>query len=61
MITYLCNFAKNSNPNGDGLVEWLPISKKQKLPINLDINKVEMKKVNEFSLFLKMFKRPVGF
>lgn len=61
MISYLCNFAKNSNPNGDGLVEWLPISKKQKLPINFDIDKVEMKKVDTLSLFFKMFKRPVGF
>lgn len=61
MISYLCNFAKSGNPNKEGLTEWLPISRKQKLPINFDINKVEMKKVDTLSLFFKMFKRPVGF
>lgn len=61
MISYLCNFAKNGNPNAEGLVSWLPITKKQRKPIVFDVNKVEMKNVNEVQLFFKMFKRPVGF
>jgi para-nitrobenzyl esterase len=61
MISYLCNFSKNGNPNDINLPYWKEISKNQKHPLHFNVDKVEMKKVNELTLFLKMFSRPVGF
>jgi carboxylesterase type B len=61
MTSYLCNFARNGNPNGEDLVKWEPISRKQKNPLILNDKKIEMNKVDPFELFKKMFKRPVGF
>ena len=61
MTSYLCNFARNGNPNSEDLVNWEPISRKQKNPLILNDKKIEMNKVDKFELFKKMFKRPVGF
>ena len=61
MTSYLCNFARTGNPNSEDLVNWEPISRKQKNPLILNDKKIEMNKVDTFELFKKMFKRPVGF
>ena len=31
MSTYLCNFVKNGNPNGDGQLEWTACNKSKKV------------------------------
>lgn len=61
MVTYLCNFAKNGNPNDEKTFKWLPINKKQKMPIIFGEDELKMKKVNKIKLFLRLFTRPVGF
>ena len=61
MITYLCQFAKTGNPNVDSLTTWEPISKHQQKAMILDEGELRMGKVDEFKLFKKLFKRPVGF
>ena len=61
MVTYLCEFAKKGNPNNDKLPMWELISRKQKKAMILGEGELRMEKVKEAKLFLKMFKRPVGF
>ena len=61
MVTYLCEFARNGNPNSSYLPNWEPVSKKNKKAMILNTQELKMAKVNEFKLFLQMFKRPVGF
>ena len=62
MVIYLTNFAKYGNPNSKNKPIWLPINKNQKKAMVLDVNNVEMKKINTFKLLVHMLtKRPVGF
>ena len=61
MVTYLCEFARNGNPNHSSLPTWEPVSKNNKKAMILGEGNLRMEKVNEFKLFLQMFKRPVVF
>jgi para-nitrobenzyl esterase len=54
MTTYLTNFVKNGNPNGDGLITWNPTYKKQKQVIHFNSD-VKMKKVKKLKLWVTMF------
>lgn len=46
MSTYLTNFAKTGNPNGDGLTEWLPVRKGQNKVLRLGEKETHMGGVN---------------
>lgn len=46
MSSYLTNFAKTGNPNGDGLPEWLPTEKGQNLVLRIGEGKTRMGGVN---------------
>lgn len=46
MSTYLTNFAKTGNPNGDGLAEWLPVQKGQNKVLRLGEKETHMGGVN---------------
>ena len=54
MTTYLTNFVKNGNPNGDGLITWNPTNKKQKQVIHFNSD-IKMKKVKKLKLWVTMF------
>ena len=34
MTSYLCNFVKTGNPNGDGLLEWKPMKEENDLVLH---------------------------
>ena len=50
MSSYLCNFVKNGNPNGDGLVEWKAAKAGQKEVIRLGEGDIRMGKVSKAKL-----------
>ena len=54
MSSYLTNFAKYGNPNGDNLPIWTPSNKKSKKVMHLNEN-VSLKKVNYTKLTYTMF------
>ena len=50
MSSYLCNFAKTGNPNGEGLVEWKAAKAGQKEVIRLGEGDIRMEKVCKLKL-----------
>ena len=46
MVRYWTNFAKNGNPNEEGLDKWEPYTKESPLQIKLDINSCKMHDFN---------------
>lgn len=54
MTTYLTNFAKSGNPNGEGLTTWEATNKKNKKVLHLNQN-IKMKKVKKSKLWYNMF------
>ena len=61
MTTYLTNFAKEGNPNGDSLPTWESSSKKEKKVMNLGNGNISMKKVSKLKLWYNLFtKKAVG-
>ena len=60
MTSYLCNFVKNGNPDGDNLPEWKKCRKSKDVMIFGDSNtssgKVDMKKL----IVTTLTNKPVG-
>lgn len=55
MVSYLCNFAKNGNPNdGEKLPEWVASGKKQKKVLCLGEKQTEMRKPGLFKMICTM-------
>ena len=54
ITTYLCNFAKTGNPNGEGLEEWLPTTISQKKVLCWGEKKPHMGKPNTLKLIYTM-------
>ena len=55
MVTYLCNFARTGNPNGNAdLSEWLPSASKQKKVLCLGEKEPAMGKPNKLKLLYTM-------
>ena len=50
MSSYLCNFAKTGNPNGEGLVEWKAAKAGQKEVMRLGEGDIRMEKVCKLKL-----------
>lgn len=50
MSDYLCNFAKNGNPNGDGRIEWKPAKEGQKEVMRIGEGEIRMGKVSKAKL-----------
>ena len=50
MSSYLCNFVKNGDPNGEGLVEWKQAGPNQKEVIRLGEGDIRMEKVCKLKL-----------
>lgn len=61
MTSYLTNFVKHGNPNGEDLPTWNPSSKKEKKVLHLGNEEVSMKKTKKGKLWYNMFtKKAVG-
>lgn len=61
MISYICNFAKTGDPNGEDLPKWLPTNKKTKEVMHFGSNESKMKKVKKSKLWINLFtKKAVG-
>ena len=54
MTSYLCNFVKTGNPNGEGLTEWQPSNEGQKKVLRLGEGDIRMDGVNKLKLFWTM-------
>ena len=54
MTSYLCNFVRSGNPNGDSLPTWLPSTKKQKKVIFFGEEDTEMYKTNQMKMIKTM-------
>ena len=58
MVSYLTNFAKTGDPNGDGLCEWLPVRKGQTKVLRLGEADTHMGGVNIAKLTNTMLTKP---
>ena len=54
MTSYLCNFVKTGNPNGEGLTQWQPSNEGQKKVLRLGEGNIRMDGVNKLKLFWTM-------
>ena len=45
MMSYWANFARNGNPDGEGLPKWIPYQKENRLRIHFDLPTLEMKPI----------------
>jgi len=54
MVTRLCNFAKNGDPNGDGLVRWEPCTAEHKKSLRLGEKDTHMGNPNKFKMIWTM-------
>ena len=55
ITTYLCNFAKTGNPNGEGLFEWKPTTAKHKKVLVWGEKMAHMGKPSKLKLWITMF------
>ena len=55
MITYLTNFVKSGNPNGDNVPEWKEANKSSNNVMHLGNNTINMHKTNKIKLWFNMF------
>lgn len=58
MVSYLGNFIKSGNPNGEGLVPWLPMEKGQNRVMRFGDKDVHMGGVNTLRLIHTMLTKP---
>ena len=54
MVSYLCNFAKNGNPNGENLPEWKPSDREQKKVLILGEKETSMRRPNSLKMIYTM-------
>ena len=54
MVDYLCNFVRCGDPNGDGLPQWIPTTRKQKRVLCLGEADTAMRKPSMFKMIHTM-------